>query len=193
MTKEDLIKFEDEVAEIYLAGKIRAPIHLSDGNEEQLIEIFKQVKPTDWVFSTHRSHYHALLHGIGRDWLKQKIIDGDSITINNPEHHFFASAIMGGSLPISLGVAYALKRKGSAQHVWMFVGDMCAEMGVYHEVVKYAERNDLPITFVVEDNGMSVSTPTQPTWGPPERKSKVMQYVYEKHKPHVGIGKWVTF
>ncbi len=194
MTKEELIQFEDEVSDLYTSGKVRAPIHLSDGNEEQLIEMFEKVDKNDWVFSTHRSHYHALLHGIDREWVRQEILGGMSITLNNPQHRFFASAIMGGILPIAVGVAMALKRKNEKRHVWVFVGDMCAEMGVFEETVKYAERNELPITFVVEDNGSSVGTPTQKVWGEAPRKSKVIKYVYEKKKyPHVGSGQWVTF
>ncbi len=194
MTKEELIKFEDEISEIYCAGKIRAPVHLSDGNEEQLIEIFKKIKRDDWVFSTHRSHYHALLHGIDPQWLKQEIIAGNSITVHNPAHRFFSSAIMGGILPIALGVALALKKKNENRYVWAFLGDMAGEMGAFHEVSKYAARNDLPITFVIEDNGDSVGTPTQKVWGEAQSEPRIIMYQYKKTKyPHVGAGKWVTF
>ena len=60
-TTESLIDFENLIVKHWEAGKIRGPIHLSNGNEEQLIEIFKRIKTSDWVFSTWRSHYHALL------------------------------------------------------------------------------------------------------------------------------------
>ena len=71
--KNTLIKFEDEIKKLYESGKIRAPIHLSGNNEDQLIKIFKKVKKQDWVISTWRSHYHALLHGIPYQWLKKKL------------------------------------------------------------------------------------------------------------------------
>jgi len=67
MNKEELIQFEDEIKELYLNAKIRSPVHFCGGNEEQLIEIFKKVKKNDWCFSTHRSHYHALLKGIPKE------------------------------------------------------------------------------------------------------------------------------
>jgi pyruvate dehydrogenase E1 component alpha subunit len=203
MTKSELIAFEQEIADEYCAGKIRAPIHLSDGNEEQLISIFEKVHREDWVFSHWRSHYHALLHGIPRDLLRAKILAGDSITIMVPEHRFFATAIVGGNLPIALGVALALKKQGSNRQVWVFVGDMTYETGVCHEVVKYAENFDLPLNVVVEDNYESVGTPTQTVWGKPEPRKessmprqlgpKVWYYSYLKKWPHVGAGKWVTF
>ena len=60
-TPEKLIQFEQDIVNLWESGKIRGPIHLSNGNEEQLIEIFKRVKETDWVFSTWRSHYHWVL------------------------------------------------------------------------------------------------------------------------------------
>ena len=72
--KEKLIKFEEDIKRIYETGKIKAPIHLSGNNEDPLIKIFKKIKKKDWVFSTWRNHYHALLHGISPDWLKKEII-----------------------------------------------------------------------------------------------------------------------
>ena len=55
------------------SGKIKAPIHLSGNNENELIKIFKKVnKKNDWVLSTWRNHYHALLKGIPRKWLKNQ-------------------------------------------------------------------------------------------------------------------------
>ena len=52
LDKNDLINFEEEIKKIYESGKIKAPIHLSGNNEEQLIKIFKKIKKNDWVFST---------------------------------------------------------------------------------------------------------------------------------------------
>ena len=83
ISKNFLISFSNEIKNIYEKGKIRAPIHLSGNNENQLIKIFKNVKKQDWVFSTWRSHYHALLHGINPIWLKNEIIKGRSMGIIN--------------------------------------------------------------------------------------------------------------
>lgn len=193
ITKEDLISFENEIKEIYLAGKIKAPVHLCGGNENQLIEIFKNIKQQDWVFSTHRSHYHALLKGISREEVKKEILEKRSMHINKKEYNFFTSAIVGGILPIALGTAMGAKLKGLEENVWAFVGDMAAEMGVFDECTKYATRNNLPITFVVEDNGLSVNTPTQKVWGEENSKEKIIRYDYERIYPHHGCGKWVTF
>lgn len=189
----DLVAFEEEIKDIYLAGQIRAPVHLCGGNEEQLIVIFNSVRDVDWVFSTHRSHYHALLKGVGADWLKGEILAGRSISIFNAERRFFSSAIVGGCLPIALGTAMAMKMKREDSYVWIFVGDMAAETGMFHECTKYARRHDLPITFVIEDNGLSVNTPTQEAWGTADETGSVVRYRYSRQWPHHGAGQWVTF
>lgn len=193
MDKQGLIDFEEEIKELFLNKKIRSPVHLSKGNEVPLIEIFKQIRSEDWVFSTHRSHYHALLKGISTQWLSNEILENRSIHIFNKEHNFFSSAIVGGSLPIALGTALALNMKKSKQWVWVFVGDMAAETGAFHECTKYATRHDLPITFVVEDNGLSTNTPTQVVWGRRKSKENIIRYKYRRGVPHVGVEQWVTF
>ena len=145
------------------------------------------------VFSTHRSHYHALLHRISPDWLLNEILEGHSMHIFNSEHRFFTSAIVGGCLPIALGVAMAIKWKAEKRHVWVFVGDMAAETGAFHECTKYAARQTLPITFIIEDNGLSTNTPTQLVWGEGKDKPNIVRYSYERQFPHVGCEQWVTF
>ena len=188
--KEQLIAFERDVADRFEHGLICGPVHLSSGNEEKLIELFQSIRKTDYVFSTWRSHYHALLHGVPADKVMGQITMGRSMNLIFPEHNFYTSAIVGGILPIAVGVAYGIQGKGG--HVWCFVGDMTAKTGIFHECRVYAGRNDLPITFVVEDNKLSCNTPTETVWGG-KYNHKVVRYDYERTGPHCGIGKWVTF
>ena len=96
MDKEEIVEFEQWVIDTFNDGKLRSPVHLSRGNEEQCIKVFEDIKPQDWVFSTYRSHYHALLKGIDKEWLKQWILDNKSIHVMNKEYKFFTSAIVGG-------------------------------------------------------------------------------------------------
>lgn len=194
-SKEDLIKFEDDIISHWENGEINGPIHLSNGNEEELIKIFQKIGIDDWVFSTWRSHYHALLHGIDPSDLKQKILDGKSITIIDKDSKFYSSAIVTGTLPIALGVAKSLKMKGSSEKVWCFVGDMTFETGIFYEVHKYARNFDLPLYFIVEDNGVSTNTPTLDTWNGIQREipKDVIYYQYKSKYPHYGTGKWVVF
>ena len=193
-TPEKLIRFEERIVEHWEAGKIRGPIHLSNGNEEQLIEVFKRVSENDWVFSTWRSHYHWLLKGISADYAEALILDGKSITLCDIEDKFYASAIVGGTLSIALGVAMGIKQKGSDEKVFVFVGDMSFESGIFYEVHKYARNFNLPIVFVVEDNAVSTYTPTEATWNTKrEIPSDVIYYTYKSKYPHYGSGKWVVF
>ena len=194
-TEQDLLDFELKIIESWEGGKIRGPVHLSNGNESQLIEIFKRINTTDWVFSTWRSHYHALLKGIDPTWVEQTILDGKSITICNEKEKFYSSAIVGGTLSIALGTALSIKRDGGDDKVWVFVGDMSFESGLFYETHKYARNLDLPLYFVVEDNGVSTYTPTIETWGGKQREipEDVIYYQYESKYPHYGTGKWVVF
>ena len=194
INKKDLINFELDIKKIYESGKIKAPIHLSGNNEDSLIGIFKKIKKNDWVFSTWRNHYHALLKGIPIDWLKKEIINGRSMGINNIKYKFYSSAIVAGTIPIALGVAKALKLKKKNQKVWVFIGDMTFETGMFHECYKYAKNHKLPLKFVVEDNNLSTNTPTNKVW---VKKSKipkdVIYYKYKRKFPHHGTGGWVLF
>jgi pyruvate dehydrogenase E1 component alpha subunit len=192
---QDLLDFELKIIESWEGGKIKGPVHLSNGNEEQLIEIFKRIKTTDWVFSTWRSHYHSLLKGIDPTWVEQTILDGKSITICNEKEKFYSSAIVGGTLSIALGTALSIKRDGGDDKVWVFVGDMSFESGLFYETHKYARNLDLPLYFVVEDNGVSTYTPTIETWGGKRREipEDVIYYQYQSKYPHYGTGKWVVF
>ena len=193
--KPALEQFEKRIADYWESGKIRGPVHLSGGNEDELIEIFKYVKQTDWVFSTWRSHYHALLKGIPSEWLESEILAGRSITIVNKEHRFYSSAIVGSIIPIATGVALSNKKDNKNDKVWCFIGDMAFETGGFYEMYKYSKNYDLPIQFVVEDNGVSTNTPTIETWGGVKREipEDVIWYNYKNKWPHYGTGKWVIF
>ncbi len=162
MNKQDLIDFEKRVQKVYDAGEMKAPIHLSGNNEDQLIKIFKKIDKDDWVFSTWRNHYHALLHGFDPVKLFNLILEGRSMGIVSLKDKFYSSSIVGGSLPIALGVAQSIKLKKETSKVWCFVGDMTFETGTFHECYKYSRNFDLPIEFVVEDNliTQSVLEPT---------------------------------
>tara|TARA_Y100001938_G_C8009272_1_gene389090 strand:+ start:191 stop:835 length:645 start_codon:yes stop_codon:yes gene_type:complete len=199
-TVEELENFELECKKEWESGKVLGPVHLSKGNEKELIEIFQYVHPEDYVFSTWRNHYHALLHGIPRDWLMEEVKRGRSMKIINKEYNFVISAIVGGIIPQALGTAWALKhrspmaRTGSYRKVWCFLGDMGFETGEFHLCYKYAKNFDLPLQFVVEDNNLSTNTPTDETWGKKQEvPDDVIYYQYERGFPHHGSGTWVLF
>jgi pyruvate dehydrogenase E1 component alpha subunit len=199
MTAQDLIAFETEIADLFNAAKIRAPIHLYYGNEDKMIELFRDVKPEDWVFCSWRSHYQCLLKGVPREEVKAEILAGHSISLCFPKQRVVSSAIVGGIIPIAVGAALGLKRRGEKGMVHCFAGEMTSETGIFHESVKYAYNHKLPIRFIVEDNGKSVCTDTREAWNQPvltyENNSHplVTFYKYETKYPHAGAGQRVQF
>jgi pyruvate dehydrogenase E1 component alpha subunit len=197
-TSQQLIDFETDIANCFNNAMIKAPIHLYDGNEEQMIDIFKNVEPEDWVFCSWRSHYQCLLKGVPQEQLKKDILAGKSITLCYPEYNIYSSAIVTGNIPITTGAALDIKRKGGTNHVWCFVGDMTSETGTFFENWKYAVNHDLPITFVIENNGKSVCTETSKVWNSDElyfakETRKIIYYEYQTKYPHAGAGQRIQF
>jgi len=201
-TKEDLIKFENEMAARFDNAEIKAPVHLYNGNEEQIIEVFKKhnIGPEDWVLGSWRSHYQCLLKGVPKDELRNAILQGRSISLCFSEQRVLCSGIVTGALPISVGIALDIKRKGGKNKVYCFMGDMTSETGVAHECIKYSRNHKLPIHFIIEDNGKSVCTNTRATWGMEKltyediNDEYVTYYKYPMEKwPHAGAGKRVQF
>lgn len=191
MYTADLIAFEQRVAEAFAAKQVKGPVHLSGGNENALIQHFGNIAPHEWVFSTYRSHYHALLHGIPADWLMAEILAGRSMCISSPEHKFHSSAIVGGCLPMAVGVAAAIKRLGKKELVHCFIGDMAARSGAFHEALQYARGHWLLIKFYIEDNGLSCDSPTAQTWGTESPPGYIDGHKYTRIHPHAGIGRYV--
>lgn len=199
MNSKDLINFEEEIASLFNDAKIKSPVHLYYGNEENIIDVFKNIKKEDWVFCSWRSHYQCLLKGVPRNVVKEEILNGKSISLCFPEYNIYSSAIVGGSIPIALGVAIDLKRSKKNSKVFCFVGEMTSETGIMMECYKYAVNYDLPIHFIIEDNGMSVCTDTRKTWNVEtlsfeKINSKfITYYKYKTKYPHAGAGKRVQF
>ena len=199
MTSAELIAFENRIAQHFAAGALPCLIHLSGGNEEQLIKIFSHIQPEDWVFSTHRNHYHALLKGIPADHLESEILGGRSMFIYSREHNFITSSILAGTCCIAAGVAWDIAATKDAGHVYCFLGDGAEEQGHYYEAALFAEANRLPITFVIEDNARQVDTPKTERRGvictdyiaayePLDHFNCVERYHYTATYPHGGAG-----
>jgi TPP-dependent pyruvate/acetoin dehydrogenase alpha subunit len=206
MNKQDLIDFETDIGETFNRGEIRAPIHLYAGNEDRIMRVFEKIDvKKDWICCTWRNHYQALLKSIPPKVIKERIMAGKSMVMNLPEYKFICSSIVGGIPSIATGLALAAKLCGTDEHVWCWTGDMSAETGAWAEAYKYARAQDLPITFVVEDNELSVLTPTHEMWGadkwylPAQNRvwyesKHLIYYKYKNHKyPHAGAGVRVQF
>lgn len=198
ISKQELIDFETEIKECYLNKMIRAPIHLRSGCEEALINIFKKIRPEDYILCTWSSHMHALLKGIPKEKVKSRILEGLSISLCFPEHRMFSSGIAGNLVGAAVGLGLAIKLNRGTENVYCFVGDMTAETGIVHESMKYTKNFDLPVWWVVEDNGVSVLTDTRKTWNSPKLQidwdhPRLIYYKYTNSYPHSGVSVRVAF
>tara|TARA_Y100001968_G_C19428398_1_gene755681 strand:+ start:696 stop:1898 length:1203 start_codon:yes stop_codon:yes gene_type:complete len=187
-TKEELIAFEEHIGQLYSNNELPFLFHLSGGNEEELIRIFKDIKEDDYVISSHRNHYHALLHGIAPETVEKYIKNGRSMFIYDRDRNFFVSAIIGGTPAIAAGIAWALKRKKSTQKVWCFVGDGTEDNGHLSEAIRYVDGWDLPCTFIIENNNRSCEATNKDRWGSKGNLTwespSVLKYYYECTYPH---------
>lgn len=187
-TKEELIKFENEIGDLYLNNQLPFLFHLSGGNEDELIKIFQDIDENDYVISNHRSHYHALLHGIPSEELKNKILNGKSMFIYDRKRNFFVSAIIGATPAIAAGIAWALKKKNSTKKVWCFVGDGTEDSGHLAEAVRYVDGFELPCKFIIENNNRSCEASNADRWGKKADlewdSPSVIKYKYDCTYPH---------
>ncbi len=198
MNKQDLIDFEKRIAAKYDDGEYPYLIHFCGGNEDQLIDIFRDIAPDDYVFSTHRNAYHALLHGIPPEDLEAKILAGKSMFVFDRARNFFSSSIVAATPAIAAGVAWALKKKGSPKRVWCFVGDGAEDEGHFYEAIRYVDGWNLPCVFIIEDNDRNVvcsrgerrGTSVDFSW-----PDVVERYQYAPTYPHGGTGTpgWLKF
>ena len=206
--KDSLAEFEAKLAKDFEAGLINCPLHLSGGNEMELISVFENINPQDYVFSTHRAHYHYLLKGGSEQKLRDEIYGlpsgmcggkGRSMHLYDKELNFYTSAVVGGIVAIAVGVAMGIKQlrkpEGELPEVWCFIGDGAEDSGYLVEAARLANARELPITFVVEDNDFSIDVTKERRWHKysPVESPNIIRYHYKREWPHVGIGKHVSF
>jgi TPP-dependent pyruvate/acetoin dehydrogenase alpha subunit len=197
-TKESLIAFEDRIKAHWEAGAVPAMTHLCGGNEDQLFAIFGDIRPEDWVYSSHRAHYHALLKGVPEATVEAEILAGRSMFLFSAEHRFLSTAVLAGQCAIAAGLALEIKRRGGTERVWCFLGDGAEEEGHYYEAALFVEANNLPCTFIIEDNYYQMDTPKEErrginmagpnTWRPLDHFKCVKRYHYTRTYPHAGSG-----
>lgn len=191
-TKSELIAFETRIRDAFERGELPHLLHLSGGNEDELIRIFHDIRPKDWVFGTHRSHYHYLLKGGTEERLETLIREGRSMFIFDAKLRFFTSSIVAGCCAIAAGVAMSIQIRGGSERVYCFIGDAGTDEGHFYEAVRYVDGFDLPCSFIVEDNNRSVETTVSRRWGKIysglTMPACVRHYRYTPTYPHAGTG-----
>lgn len=146
--------------------EIRCPTHLSLGAEAVSEAIHRNIRPADWLFSSHRSHGHYLAKGGSEDRLWDEIRGlatgvnsglAGSQCFSDPAINFHASSIVAGSIGVAVGAAVALR--GSGNIVVACFGDAATEQGIFWESLNFSALKQLPILFICENNGLSINVP----------------------------------
>lgn len=160
---------EERLADIYPQQKIRCPMHLSIGQEAVAVGVCSSLREQDGIFSTHRAHAHYLAKGgslpkmIAEMYGKESGccggIGGSMHLIDLSVNMLGSTPIVGGSLPVAVGTAFANKLKGSDAVTVCFFGDGMTEEGVFSESLNFSAVHELSILFVCENNLYSVYSP----------------------------------
>jgi TPP-dependent pyruvate/acetoin dehydrogenase alpha subunit len=160
---------ELEIARRYEEGKMRCPTHLSVGQEAVAAAVGFALKNSDLAVSGHRAHAHYLAKGGSLPSMLAEIYGriggcsrgkGGSMHLIDESVGFMGStAIVGGTIPVGVGLAYGMKFKKSEQISCVFHGDAAVETGVFFESVNFSVVKNLPVLFICENNLYSVYSP----------------------------------
>mgnify|MGYP006134269983 CR=1 FL=1 len=159
-------KIEEKISSIYHEQEIRCPVHLSIGQEAVAVGICENLKNNDKIVTAHRSHAHFLAKGgslnkmiaelYGKETGCAKGLGGSMHLIDLNAGVYAAVPIVGSTIPIGTGIAWANKLKRNKDVVVAFFGDGATEEGVFFESLDFAALHKLPILFVCENNEYSV-------------------------------------
>jgi TPP-dependent pyruvate/acetoin dehydrogenase alpha subunit len=155
-------KVEEEIVRIYPTDKIKSPVHLSIGQEAISVGVCEATRHDDVVFGSYRGHAMYLAKGgdprkmiaelYGKETGCAKGKGGSMHFIDRDKGVMGTSAIVGTTIPISVGYAYGLKYKHRDSVVVSFFGDGAVDEGAFHESMNFAALKKLPVLFVCENN-----------------------------------------
>lgn len=161
---------EEKIREIYPKDEIKTPTHLAIGEEAIAVGVCQALRPDDQVFGTYRNHgiylaktgdvYRFFAELLGKKTGLSKGKAG-SMHIMKPEKGLMVtSAIVGSTIPVAVGAAFANWYQNNKKMVASFFGDGAVDEGVFWESVNFACLKKLPILFIYEDNGFAIHSPT---------------------------------
>ena len=161
-------RIEEALADRYAEQEMRCPMHLCIGQEAIAAGVCEAMSDDDVMFSNHRAHGHYLARGGNLNALVAELYGrstgccggrGGSMHLIDLDVGFMGSTpIVGGTVPLAVGAAWAASLKGKKRVSVVFFGDGCFEEGVVHESLNFAALHKLPIVFVCENNEFSVYT-----------------------------------
>ncbi len=161
-------RFEEKCVELYSAAKIRGFMHLYIGEEAVAVGAMQALAPQDSIVATYREHGHALVRGVSAGAIMAEMYGkvegcsrgrGGSMHLFDGATRFYGgNAIVGGGLPLALGLALADKLAGRANVTACFFGDGAVAEGEFHECMNLAAVWSLPVLFLCENNRYAMGT-----------------------------------
>jgi pyruvate dehydrogenase E1 component alpha subunit len=161
-------RFEERCAELYQAEKIRGFLHLYIGEEAVAVGVINSLEPDDAIVATYREHGHALVRGLDAGCIMAEMYGkvggcsmgrGGSMHIFDRDARFYGgNAIVGGGLPLAIGLALADRMNQRDQVTAVFFGEGAVAEGEFHESMNLAALWDLPVLFCCENNLYAMGT-----------------------------------
>ncbi len=161
-------RFEERSLRAYQAKKIGGFLHLYIGQEAVAVGCCSLMGPNDHVITAYRDHGHAMAVGMDTKPLMAELYGkatgcskgkGGSMHYFDPSRNFWGGhGIVGGQIPLGVGLAYGVKYKGLKGAAMAFMGDGAVNQGAVHEAYNLASLWNLPVVFVIENNGYSMGT-----------------------------------
>jgi pyruvate dehydrogenase E1 component alpha subunit len=161
-------KFEDKAAQLYGQQKIKGFCHLYNGQEACVAGAISALRQGDKYITAYRDHAHPIALGTNPNYVMAELYGkatgiskgyGGSMHIFDKEHHFFGGhGIVGGQVPLGIGIAFAEQYKETGNLCITFMGDGAVRQGAVHEAFNLAMLYKLPIIFVIENNGYAMGT-----------------------------------
>ena len=163
--------FEEQAEQLYALGKIHGTMHLSIGMEASAVGAIAALRPDDLILSTHRGHGHCIAKGADLNRMMAEFMGketgycrgrGGSMHIAEVEGgNLGANGVVGGGIPIAVGVGLSLKMQRRDQIILCFFGDGAANLGPFHEALNMAAIWKLPVVYVCENNQYAMSFPVK--------------------------------
>ncbi|HEX4994220.1 MAG TPA: thiamine pyrophosphate-dependent enzyme, partial [Methylomirabilota bacterium] len=179
-------RFEEKAAELYSVGKIRGFLHLYIGEEAVAVGTMQALTPADGIVATYREHGQALARGIPAGSLMAEMYGkangcsrgrGGSMHFFDVSRRFYGGhAIVGGGLPVAVGLALADKLKALARVTACFFGDGAVAEGEFHESLNLAALWKLPVLFLCENNLYAMGTAVARHQSQPDIRRKADAY-----------------
>jgi pyruvate dehydrogenase E1 component alpha subunit len=182
-------RFEERAARAYTEAKIGGYCHLNLGEEATVVGLMAALEPRDYLFTNYREHGYALAKGIDARRVLAELYGrttGVSKGWGGSMHMFDAKTrllggygIVGGQLPLATGAALAVSYRGGDEVVMCHMGDGTTNIGAFHESLNLAALWDLPVVFVVVNNGLGMGTTVENASAEPELYRRGVAYRME--------------